>query len=95
MSDLEMVGGIYPKQRRDGAPDFVLGQFSINVAQFREWFKAYLAENPGEEWVNIDTLLGRSGKGYAKVNTWKPDAEKAPEPNHPTGAVAPDEDLPF
>ena len=91
-----MVNGMYPKPKRDNAPDFVLGTVSINVAQFREWFKGYLAENPGEEWVNIQNLQSKAGKYYAKVDTWKPDTNKAAAPaNHPTGSLAPADDIPF
>ena len=93
--DLELVGGIYPKAKHDNTPDFVLGRLSINVAQFRDWMKAYLTANPGKEWINIDSLMSKGGKPYAKVDNWEPDSSKAVEPNHPTGAVQPDEDLPF
>lgn len=97
MSDLDLVGGIYPKAKSDNAPDFVLGKFSINVAQFREWFKAYLAANPGEEWVNIDTLMSKGGKPYARVDNWKPEEAPAPAaaPHGYQSSVADDSDLPF
>ena len=91
-----MVNGMYYKAKRDGAPDFVQSTVSINVAQFREWFKGYLAENPNEEWVNIQNLQSKGGKYYAKVDTWKPDPDKASAPaNHPTGSLAPADDIPF
>ena len=91
-----MVSGMYPKPKRDNAPDFVLSTVSINVAQFREWFKGYLSENPNEEWVNIQNLQSKGGKYYAKVDTWKPDPDKASAPaNHPTGSLAPADDIPF
>ena len=93
-----MVSGMYPKPKRDGAPDFVLGTVSINVAQFREWFKGYLAENPDEEWVNIQNLQSKGGKYYAKVDTWKPDPNRA---SGGAGATSqplppvPNDDIPF
>jgi hypothetical protein len=96
-NDLDLVGGIYPKERHANAPDFVLGKFSINVEQFREWFKAYLAANPGTEWVNIDTLLSKGGKPYARVDDWKPDPNKSAAPAAAPAPVpaAKYEDVPF
>jgi len=71
MSD--MVGGIYPKVKSERSPDFVICKMSINVAQFREWMQSYMKENPSEEWINMDFLVSRAGKGYAKLDSWKPD----------------------
>ena len=31
------------------------------------------------EWINLDLKEGKSGKGYAAVNTWKPES-KAKKP---------------
>jgi hypothetical protein len=73
MSDL--VNGLYPK-KRDNQPDWVIGKLSINVEQFREWMKAHLAANSGDEWINIDMAVSKQGKGYAKLDTWKPEDKK-------------------
>ena len=95
MSDESMlVKGFYPKARNPGAPDFVIGKGSINLPQFAEFMREFKAANPGEEWVNIDMKLSRAGKGYASVDTWKPDPEKAPAPtSQPVNNSA--DDLPF
>jgi len=71
MSD--MIGGFYPKPKNPNAPDYVICKGSINVAQFREWMQAHLKANPDEEWINFDFLVSKAGKGYAKIDTWKPD----------------------
>jgi len=76
VSDNDMVMGFYPKQKHEKAPDFVIGKASINVAQFREWFGAYLKANPGKEWVNLDMKLSKAGKGYAVIDTWEPKKEE-------------------
>jgi hypothetical protein len=81
----ELIGGLYPK-KRDGQPDFVIGKLSINVAQFREWMAEYLKANQGSEWINIDMLVSKAGKGYAKLDTWEPDKKQEPESS---------EDIPF
>ena len=83
----DMVGGIYPKVKSERSPDFVICKMSINVAQFREWMQGYMKENPNEEWINMDFLVSRAGKGYAKLDSWKPDQA----PQH----QVPSEDVPF
>ena len=89
MSD--MVNGLYPKERRANAPDFVKGAFSLNISQFREWMQGWIAENPGEEWINLDFKVSKGGKGYAQVDTWKPN--KTAE--QPKAEVFEDSDIPF
>ena len=92
MSDL--VGGLYPKQKHENAPDFVIGKLSINVVQFREWMKAHLSANPGLDWINIDMKISREGKGYAALDTWKPGDEK-PAAKKPAADDFDDKRLPF
>jgi hypothetical protein len=89
MNDNDMAGGLYPKPKHPNAPDFVIGKLSINVEQFREWFKAYLQANPGTEWVNLDMKVSKAGKGYAVVDTWKPEQQA------PSGGGSVDDDIPF
>ena len=73
--DSELIGGLYPK-KRDGQPDFVIGKLSINVAQFRECMAEYLKANQGSEWINMDMLVSKAGKGYAKLDTWEPESKQ-------------------
>ena len=94
--DSMLVKGFYPKEKNPNAPDFVLGKASIHLPTFAEFMREFKAANPGEEWVNIDSKLSRAGKGYASVDTWKPDPDKATAPQAqavPQPSV--DEDLPF
>ena len=86
--DSELIGGLYPK-RRDNQPDFVIGKLSINVAQFREWMAEYLKANQESEWINIDMLVSKAGKGYAKLDTWEPE-NKQEDKSEPVS-----EDIPF
>tara|TARA_R110000787_G_scaffold77111_1_gene169716 strand:- start:829 stop:1107 length:279 start_codon:yes stop_codon:yes gene_type:complete len=76
MSDGDLIGGIYPKLKNEKAPDFVICKMSINVGQFRDWMQSHLKENPGADWINMDCLLSRNGKGYAKLDTWEPDVKR-------------------
>lgn len=60
--------GLIYKLPRDGAPDFVKGSLSVKVDEF----KAFLDQHVSNGWVNIDLLIGKSGKPYGALNTWKP-----------------------
>ena len=91
MDDSELVSGLYPKKPHGNAPDFVIGKLSINVEQFRDWMKSHLSANQGAEWINIDMKLSKADKGYAVVDTWKPDTAPAPKPV----PMAAPEDIPF
>jgi len=93
--DSMLVKGFYPKEKNPNAPDFVLGKGSINLPQFAEFMREFKAANPGEEWVNIDSKLSKAGKGYASVDTWKPDPDKAQPAGQSIPAPADDTDLPF
>ena len=89
MSD--MVNGLYPKEKHANAPDFVMCKVSINIKQFGEWMREHIKENPGEEWINLDFKVSKGGKGYAQVDTWKPN--KTAE--QPKADEFHDDDLPF
>ena len=74
--------------RRDAAPDFVISNVAINVAEFTDW----LNKNKNDKgWVNIDLKQSKSGKYYAEQNTWQPNTESS------TQVVSKDDDgdLPF
>ena len=94
----DLIGGLYPKPRHENAPEFVIGKLSINVAQFREWMKAHLAANPGEEWINVDMKVSRAGKGYCQIDDWKPNQDapkKAAQPARPDPVDFDDSRIPF
>ena len=71
----QFAKGFYPKKRREGAPDFVLGKMSVNRIQALEW----LSEQT-DEWINLDLKEGKSGKCYAEVDTWKPEKKEGDQP---------------
>ena len=95
-NDSMLVKGFYPKAKHANAPDFVLGKASIHLPTFAEFMREFKAANPGGEWVNIDSKLSRAGKGYASVDSWKPDPAMQGQSSAPAPAMAPvDDDLPF
>jgi hypothetical protein len=63
------VSGMSFKRPREGAPEFVKGQISINVKSFIDWFKQHAN---GKEWLNIDLKSSKEGKLYLELNTFKP-----------------------
>jgi hypothetical protein len=79
--------------RRNGAPEFVIGNVAINVAEFTEWLNTYKNE---KGWVNLDLKQAQSGKFYAEQNTWQPSNTETKEPQTLKQEVeADDDDLPF
>lgn len=73
-------------KRNDNAPDFVIGNLSVKVDEF----KPFLDKHSKNGWVNIDLKRSQSGKYYGEINTWQPKKEsKASEPSQASN------DLPF
>ena len=70
-SDIFIKGLIYKIPNK--APEFVKGKISIKVDEFIEFLKQHGKNN----WVNIDLNISKSGKPYAKLNTWKKEIEEA------------------
>jgi len=64
--------GLMFKAPNDKAPEHIKGSLSIKV----EEFKQFLDKNNNNGWVNIDLKVGKSGKYYAELNTWKPSNKK-------------------
>ena len=91
-----LVKGFFPKPKHPNAPDFVIAKGSINLPMFAEFMREFKAANPGQEWINIDMKVAKSGKGVAVTDTWEPDPDRAAAPQAqavPQPSV--DEDLPF
>jgi hypothetical protein len=95
--DSMLVKGFYPKPKHENAPDFVIAKGSFHLPTFAEFMREFKAANPGEEWASVDMKVSKAGKGYAVVDEWKPDPDKAPAPQAqavPQPSVD-DSDLPF
>ena len=73
------VDGVFVS-RRDNAPDFVVCSLSFFEPKFAE----YMANNiNGKGYVNIDILMSKAGKPYAKLNEWKPaESQETPQEQH-------------
>tara|TARA_R110001583_G_scaffold83611_2_gene220632 strand:- start:291 stop:560 length:270 start_codon:yes stop_codon:yes gene_type:complete len=87
-NNLEFPEGIIFKLPRNEAPDFVKGSLSIKRADLIKWLSG-----KSDEWINLDLKVGKSGKGYAAINTWKPkESSNIPTPSMDTTNTS---DLPF
>ena len=80
-------------KRREDAPDFVVGQLGVKVADATAFLKKHAKENG---WVDLNILLGRSGNPYVELDTYVPKekgatVKKAEAEAEPDG----DEGLPF
>lgn len=73
MTDKLFAKGIFYK-RRDGAPDFVIGNLSVK----KEDFVDFVNQHAGQDgWLNLNILKSQSGKPYIEVDTWQPNTQKA------------------
>jgi hypothetical protein len=98
MSDF--IDGINMFNKRDNAPDFVLGDLSIDPAKLKSWCEntaPSLAKpsNDGISRVRAQILLSKEGRPYIKINNYTPD----PQPQQSQGSeftVSGDEqEIPF
>jgi hypothetical protein len=89
---IEFVEGLIVKAPRENAPNFVKASISIKVEDLGKWLRGkYKA---GEEWVNLDVKVAKSGKWYAAVNTYKPKEKEEPRKPASNFSDMPD-DIPF
>jgi hypothetical protein len=102
MADIEFVDGLIVKAPHEKAPDFVKASISIKVEDLGVWLRA--KHKAGEEWVNVDVKVAKSGKWYAAVNTYKKEDAKgtggSPQPQRSNGQKKADpmdmeDDIPF
>lgn len=82
-------------ERRDNAPEFVVGRMSIKVDEAITFLKS----NEKRGWVNLNILTGRSGNPYVELDTFEPKGSTNPAPEKqdkqpPMESFMPEE-LPF
>ena len=89
-NNLEFPEGIIFKLPRNEAPDFVKGSLSIKRADLIKWLNS-----KSDEWINLDLKVGKSGKAYAAINTWKPETTSSSLPTPSAVTSSSNDDLPF
>jgi len=67
MTDKVFIDGMIVK-RREQAPEYVLCNLSVKVDEFI----AFAQQHQKAGWLNIDCMVGKSGKPYAALDTWQP-----------------------
>ena len=74
----DFIEGLFVKNPRENAPDFVKGSLSILIDKFIPYLKS---KANAKGFVNIDLLVSQEGNLYAKLNDWKQSGDQAkPEP---------------
>jgi hypothetical protein len=74
----DFIDGLFVKNPRETAPDFVKGSLSILVDKFIPYLKS---KANAKGYVNIDLLVSQDGNLYAKLNDWKQSGDQVkPEP---------------
>jgi hypothetical protein len=62
------VNGLIVK-RNEKAPTWIIASLSFKVDEFKQFLDTH--NNNG--WINVDVKIGKSGKMYAELNTYKRD----------------------
>ena len=59
------------------SPEWVVGQLSLKADEAI----AFIQKNTDKGWVNLNVNIGKSGKPYVELDTWKPtQATTSPDP---------------
>ena len=59
------------------SPEWVVGQLSLKADEAI----AFIQKNTDKGWVNLNVNVGKSGKPYVELDTWKPNqAATTPDP---------------
>jgi len=73
--DKVFANGMYFNRPLPQAPDFVIGNVSINKKQFIEWLNKQSVNDGG--YLSIDIKESKKGKPYCELNTYQKKAEQA------------------
>lgn len=73
MSEKEFPRGLYWNAPSPNAPTWVVGSLSINKEQFLGWLEKQAPNEKG--YVRLNVKIGKEGKPYVELDTWKPRSE--------------------
>ncbi len=71
-SEKKFAGGFF-FNKRDGAPDFVIGSLGIQVEAAIEWMKQQKQKENG--FINLDIKKSQGGKYYLELNEYEGNKE--------------------
>lgn len=69
-----------PTEATRAKAPWIKGRISVHLQTFNEWADQFVDE---KGYVSLDLKQGDDQSFYAQVNTWKPDATRAPAPQTP------------
>jgi len=75
MSDITFADG-FTFERREGAPDFVVGRLSIKANLGKIFIDTYANERG---FINLNIKQSKKGGYYIELDTWKPNMNEKKE----------------
>ena len=69
-----LAQGFFYKDKHQNAPDFVLGNLSLNAADAIKFITDHTNDRG---YVNLQILRSKEGKPYIKLDTFVPDSSRA------------------
>lgn len=78
-------------KRNDNAPDFVIGQIALKVADAI----AFIKQHDKNGWVNLSVKQARSGNYYIELDTFEPKKKQGAPARPSAWADKVDDDIPF
>jgi len=70
--DKIFADGLMFQAPSEKAPDFIIGNLSVNVKKFTEFMEAQQNERG---WLNLSIKKSKGGNLYVELNTWKKENE--------------------
>jgi len=68
----KFADGLYFNEPHENAPEFVLGNISVNVEQFAQFLKEQEVDDKG--YLKLSILRSKkTNKPYIVIDTWKPE----------------------
>lgn len=89
MSDIIFADG-FTFDRREGAPDFVVGRLSIKVNAGKIFLDTYKNDRG---FVNLNIKQSKKGGYYIELDTWKPNQKDGKWQPKPEEVEYPEEDI--
>ena len=88
MSKEKIFADGFSLNTRENQHEFVVGKVSVKIEDAIPFLKEHGAKRG---WVNLNILIGRSGKPYIELDTYEPKSNNTQSKS----TVEADEDLPF
>lgn len=69
------IDGFFAKAPHENAPEFIKAKINIKREELLQWLGGR-----SEDWISVDIKESRSGKWYASVDDWQPNASSVTKP---------------